>query len=103
MAQDILNSLRNQGALSESVQEKLLSLIPGEAKEKLSNLFERYQELDNDEKQQLLAEVIGKLKQSLHDQVESNTSTYTKLFYSHSYTVFLLAVLFVVLVLGAWF
>lgn len=100
MASNIVDLLRNEGVLSGRLQEKLLSLVPDNAKEKLSNIFQRYQELNKEERRELVNEVVEKFTHSLRDKVHSNSSLYTQLFYSPSYMVFIFAVLFVVLILG---
>ncbi|XP_016913779.1 uncharacterized protein LOC107998810 isoform X2 [Apis cerana] len=97
MAQNILDSLRDKGVLSSSAQEKLLNLIPDNTKEKLFNIFQRYQELNDEEKQQFVHEVVGKFKQVLEDKMNNYSSLYTYLF--HSYLIFIFAVLFVVFIL----
>lgn len=101
MAQNILDSLRDKGVLSSSAQEKLLNLIPNNTKEKLFNIFQRYQELNDEEKQQFVHEVVGKFKQVLEDKMNNYSSLYTYLF--HSYLIFIFAVLFVVFILGMLF
>lgn len=101
MAQNILDSLRDKGVLSSSAQEKLLNLIPDNTKEKLFNIFQRYQELNDEEKQQFVHEVVGKFKQVLEDKMNNYSSLYTYLF--HSYLIFIFAVLFVVFILGMLF
>lgn len=101
MAQNILDSLRDKGVLSSSAQEKLLNLIPDNTKEKLSNIFQRYQELNDEEKQQFVHEIVGKFKQVLEDKVNNYSNLYTYLF--HSYLIFIFAVLFVVFILGMLF
>lgn len=101
MAQNILDSLRDKGVLSSSAQEKLLNLIPDNTKKKLFNIFQRYQELNDEEKQQFVHEIVGKFKKVLEDKVNNYSSLYTYLF--HSYLIFIFAVLFVVFILGMLF
>ncbi|XP_017766761.1 PREDICTED: uncharacterized protein LOC108555555 [Eufriesea mexicana] len=103
MASNILDLLRNEGVLSSNLQEKLLSSIPDNAKEKLSNILQRYQELNKEEKQELVNGIVEKFTHSLRDKVQSSSSLYMQLFYSHSYMVFIFAVLFVVIILGTSF
>lgn len=102
MAENIGQSLMDEGLLSESLQEKLLDLIPENSRDKLSGLFQRYQQLDEEEKQELLNQLVGKFKKTLQDKVYEETSLFERLLYSNSYTIFFLALLFVILVLGTF-
>lgn len=100
MAEKVLDSLRNRGLLSDSLQEKLSELLPEDAKEKLSGFFERYQELNDEEKQEVLSSVLGKVKQSVHEKVYGDSNFFAQFLFTHTYTVFFFAVLLIVLVLG---
>nr|XP_012142769.1 PREDICTED: uncharacterized protein LOC105662719 [Megachile rotundata] len=102
MAENVLNSLRDKGLLSNDMQEKLLHLLPEDSKEKLSTFFQRYQQLNEQEKHELLDNVVGKFKQTLEDRIYNNTSIYQRFLYFNPYTVFFFALLLVVLVLGTF-
>ncbi|XP_029050375.1 uncharacterized protein LOC114879543 isoform X2 [Osmia bicornis bicornis] len=99
MAENILQSLMDKGLLSENVQEKLLNLIPENSREKLSGLFQRYQQLDEQEKNELLNQLVGRFKQTLHNNMYNEASLFERLLYSNSYTIFFFALLFVILIL----
>ncbi|XP_034178269.1 uncharacterized protein LOC117603343 isoform X2 [Osmia lignaria lignaria] len=98
MAENIWQPLMDNGLLSENVQEKLLNLIPENSREKLSGLFQRYQQLDEQEKHELLNQLVGRFKQTLHNNMYK-ASLFERLLYSNSYTIFFFALLFVILIL----
>lgn len=99
MAQRILDALRSNGVLTDGLQEKLSSILPGNGLEKLSGILQRYEQLDAEEKKQFLRDGLAMLKQSLRDET-NDLDFYTRFFHTSSYTVFLFAVLSIVLVLG---
>ncbi|XP_076241450.1 uncharacterized protein LOC143183667 isoform X3 [Calliopsis andreniformis] len=99
MAENVLDSLQSKGLLTEDLQQKLSQIMPEEAKEKLMGIFQRYQELKDEEKDEVLNTVLAKVKQSLHEKVYSNSNSYMQFFYMHQYAIFFFAVLLIVLVL----
>ncbi|KAK1122463.1 hypothetical protein K0M31_009682 [Melipona bicolor] len=90
----ILDSLQNEGVLTDSALEKLSNILPENAKEKLHSMYQRYQELDNEEKQQFLNEVTEMFRKKME-----NSWSFSSLFYSYPYIVFIFAVLFIAFVL----
>ncbi|XP_076765523.1 uncharacterized protein LOC143432633 isoform X3 [Xylocopa sonorina] len=99
MAENFWDSLLNQSVLSDDAQEKLLSILPKGAKEKLSIIFQKYQELSDEEKKNFSKEMVQKFMESLHDKVSNSSNLYTQFFYSHSYIIFIFAVLLIVSIL----
>ncbi|KOX80531.1 hypothetical protein WN51_13015 [Melipona quadrifasciata] len=61
----ILDSLQNEGVLTDSALEKLSNILPENAKEKLHSIYQRYQELDNEEKQQFLNAVTEMFRKKM--------------------------------------
>ncbi|XP_053977490.1 uncharacterized protein LOC128875696 isoform X2 [Hylaeus volcanicus] len=99
MAQNILDVLRKSGVLTDNLQDKLADLLPKDSAEKLSGIFQRYEQLNDEEKQEFWNNALGKLKHSFQDEMTNDLNMYTRFFYSHSYTIFFFAVLLIVLVL----
>lgn len=100
MAEKILDSLRSRGVLSDSLQEKLSQIVPDDAKDKLSGFLQRYQELDDEGKEEVMNTVFGKLKEKFQGNLQSNPNIFTQLLFNNSYTVFFVALLLIVLVVG---
>lgn len=100
MAEKILDSLRSRGVLSDSLQEKLSQIVPDDAKDKLSGFLQRYQELDDEGKEEVMNTVFGKLKEKFQGNLQSNPNFFTQLLFNNSYTVFFVALLLIVLVVG---
>ncbi|XP_076679042.1 uncharacterized protein LOC143374646 isoform X2 [Andrena cerasifolii] len=99
MAEQILDSLRSHGVLSDSLQEKLAQIVPDDAKDKLSGFLQRYQELDDEGKEEVMNTVLGKLKEKFQGNLQSDSNFFTQLLFNNSYTVFFVALLLIVLVL----
>lgn len=100
MAEKILESLRSHSVLSDSLEEKLAQILPGDAKDKLSGFLQRYQELDDEGKKEVMNTVFDKLKDKFQGNLQSNSNFFTQLVFNNSYTVFFVALLLIVLVLG---
>ena len=98
----ILDSLQNEGVLTDSARKKLSNILPENVKEKLSSIYQRYQELDNEEKQQFMNEVTEMFRKKMESSWSFSSLFYT-LFYSYPYIVFIFAVLFIAFVLGMSF
>ncbi|XP_073968035.1 uncharacterized protein isoform X2 [Bombus fervidus] len=94
----VLDSLREKGILTDDIQDKFSNLLPDHAKEKLSSIFHRYQDLDSEGKQQFMAEVVEMFRKKLQSS-SSLYSLYYTLFYSQPYTIFIFAVLFIAFIL----
>ncbi|XP_043514340.1 uncharacterized protein LOC122530958 isoform X1 [Frieseomelitta varia] len=78
----ILDSLQNEGVLADSAREKLSNILPENVKEKLSSIYQRYQELDNEEKQQFMNEVTEMFRKKMESSWSFSSLFYT-LFYSY--------------------
>ncbi|XP_031832356.1 uncharacterized protein LOC116426873 isoform X2 [Nomia melanderi] len=98
MAESILSDLKSKGLTLDGLQEQLSSVLSEEAKNKLSNIFERYQSLNDEEKDEFLDTVFGKIQRAMHEKLEE-ANPYTYLLYTHSHIVFLFAVLLITLVI----
>lgn len=99
MAESILSALKSKGLPLDELKEQLSSVLSEEAKDKLSNIFERYQTLNDEEKDEFLDTVFGKIQRAVHEKLEE-TNPYTHFLYTHSHIVFLFAVSLITLVIG---
>ena len=99
MAEEILESLRSHSVFSDSLEEKLAQILPGDAKDKLSGFLQRYQELDDEGKKEVMNTVFDKLKDKFRGNLQSNSNFFTQLVFNNSYTIFFVALLLIVLVL----
>ncbi|XP_076285231.1 uncharacterized protein LOC143211432 [Lasioglossum baleicum] len=94
----VMNALRSKGVMTDDLEEKLSGLMSDEAKERLSGIFEKYRSLSDEEKEEFVDTVFGKLRESLQERTEAGAGL--SVLQSHSYTIFFGAVFLITLVIG---
>lgn len=99
MAESILSALKSKGLPLDGLKEQFSSVLSEEAKDKLSNIFERYQTLNDEEKDEFLDIVYGKIQRAFYEQL-GETNPYTHFLYTYSHIVFLFAVSLITLIIG---